>query len=249
MTSRNGSNIVPVMNTLADTHFHLTDAPFRDEPDRVIARCRDAGVDAVVVPGYSVEAAAIQETLCSRFPEVSPAVGIHPMFRPKNLDLAHFLVSTAERLHPVAIGEIGLDDRRDAPPMAVQIPLLHEQLAFAARRNLPVIIHCVQAHGECLRILTEFVEDTPDILPGRRGVIHRASCSVETARQYADLGLFFSIGPDIFDERRHRLRELAEWIPDDRLLLETDAPYAKTRSGKVAGPWDLHEVAATLADL
>lgn len=237
------------MEPLADTHFHFTDPPFRDTPERVMNRCRKAGIDTVLVPGFSLEAAQIQDTLRVQYPDLPMAVGIHPLFHPKDLDLSDFLTKFTETLQPVAIGEIGLDYRNNARARDVQIALFQDQLAFAAQRELPVIIHCVRAHEDCLNILTTCVHNTADILPGRRGVIHRASCSVDIARKYANLGFFFSLGPDIFDHRRKRLRDLARWIPDDRLLLETDAPYAKNRNGHTAGPWDLADVAETLATL
>jgi len=237
------------MESLADTHIHLTDRPFIDAPRDALERCRDAGVDTMLVPGFSPDAASIQETLHHRFPELPMAVGIHPLYRPDQFDLDAFLQSFSGRLNPVAIGEIGLDYRKNSPTPDQQKTLFRHQLQFAVHRNLPVIIHCVNADGDCINILTQTVQNSENGNWTRRGVLHRAGCSVEMGQRYASLGFYFSIGPDIFNDRRKKLRELARWIPDDRLLLETDAPYAKSRSGETAGPWDLPDVASALADL
>ena len=111
-----------------------------------------------------------------------------------------------------------------------------------------MIIHCVHAHVPCLDVLRGFFGRYVDGDPSP-GVIHRVSCSAEIAALYAELGFCFSLGPDIFDVKRTRLQKLVRWIPLERILLETDAPYARKRDLSVCHPWELTLVLEYLAEI
>ncbi|MBN1296934.1 TatD family hydrolase [bacterium] len=253
------------MMTIVDTHLHLTDPPFGDQIEEIRRRSREAGIETMVTPGYSVTACETIIAMKQQYPDLPVAYGIHPQFIPvmetegasgtearaggEAGRIGELLTDWLARGRPIAVGEIGLDSRRGSSPMERQQQVFREQLAVAVAHDLPVVIHCVQSHPACLTILTEAAREASSAGRRLRGVIHRASCSREVAVAYAALGMYFSQGPDLFDVRRTRLRALAEWVPDDRLLLETDGPYSVNRKGEPAGPWDLPDVAVEWAGI
>lgn len=232
------------MSGLSDTHFHFTDPPYISCPDKIFSRLAEQKIHTVLVPAYSLQSCREIRQLQALYPELPVAIGIHPCYLTPDLVLTRELTVFLNHMHVSAIGEIGLDKRPGSPAMEIQEPFFYEQLTLAAQWNLPIIIHCVKAHHRCVMMLKSFFKETP-----LDGVIHRISCSRETAGDYLDLGLYIGIGPDIFDTRRNRLHALARWVPDDRIILETDAPYARKPDGSVCHPWDLPTVLEHLASL
>ncbi len=204
------------MNYIFDTHAHYDDKIFDPDREAVLAGLSAQNVCGVINAASTLESARFSVELAERHDFVWAAVGVHPIdaetASPGYLEALRHLAS-----HPkaVAIGEIGLDFHYDTP-RPVQQRVLREQLALAAELNLPVILHDREAHGPILEILREFRP---------RGVVHCFSGSVEMAREVLDLGLYIGLGGAVTFKNAVTPPKVAQMLPLDRILLETDAPY------------------------
>jgi TatD DNase family protein len=194
----------------------------QDDHDRVIAAAQTAGLVAIINPGTSLKSSRAAVALAEKYPMVYAAVGIHP-HDAKNY---HRGTTTALRelaSHPkvVAIGETGLDFYRNYSPHDDQRRAFRAQLELAAELELPVIIHNRDASEETLAILKEWSGSGN----GRRGVLHSYSAGLERLGEVIELGFTIGIsGPVTFPKAR-RLQQVAQQVPLNRLLVETDAPF------------------------
>ena len=210
---------------MIDIGANLTDKVFRDDLDSVVARARHANINHVVVTGTDLKHSQLAIDLCGRYPGyLFSTVGIHPHnaadTKAKSMQQ---LTRLTHSQYVVAIGETGLDYYRNFSPRLDQIRVFEEQLQLAQELNLPAFIHDRDSRGELLTILKNF----PDL----RAVIHCFTGNATLLRSYLDLGLYVGITGWICDERRGQdLYSCASLIPDDRLLMETDAPYLLPRN-------------------
>ena len=201
-----------------DTHAHYDSGAFNADREKILAALPEAGVALVVNPGCELRSSETAIALAERFPHVWAAVGIHPE---DMADMSDGDLNKIEQLSKhrkcVAIGEIGLDYYWDATHKEEQKALFIEQLALALRRDLPVIVHDREAHGDCLDIVRQY--------PGLRGVFHCYSGSVEMAQELLKRGWYLGFdGPITYKNARKGL-EVLEICPLDRILIETDSPY------------------------
>lgn len=211
---------------LIDTHCHLDFEMYDADRPEVIERAAAAGVVRILNPAIdAVTGAGILE-LADAHPAIFAAVGIHPnstaSFQPG--DLAPI---EAQANHPrvVAIGEIGLDYYRDWSPPAQQRNAFEAQLELAARRSLPVIIHNREASADVLAVLETWVRTLPDSLRARPGVLHSFSAPWQEAEKALALGFYLGFTGPVTYKKAHELRQVAERVPLDRLLVETDGPF------------------------
>lgn len=198
--------------TLTDTHCHLNDLAFDGRVADVLARARDAGVGRVVVPGWDSASSLRALALAEEFPDILPAVGLHPWMVTTDADLG-WVRELAPRA--VAIGEIGLDGVVDVP-LEAQVPIFRVQLALAVECGKPALIHCRKAWEPMLACLRDY--------PGLRGVLHAFNGSVEVMRACLVMGLYVAFGGGVTRPNNRRAHQAAIAVPADRLLLETDAP-------------------------
>jgi TatD DNase family protein len=232
------------MSPLFDSHSHLDAPEFDGDRADVLAAARRAGVEEQLVP--AVERAAWEglRQLCAGEPGLYPAYGLHPMYldrhRPEHLDE---LVNWAEREHPAAIGECGLDFHVEGLDPDLQRHYFRRQLEIARDLDLPVVLHARRAVEETIATLRQ--------VGGLRGVIHSYPGSEEQARQLYALGFSLGIGGPVTYERANRLRRLVAGMPIDFLLLETDAPDQPDASirGQRNRPERLVEVLRVVAAL
>ncbi|MGI6497464.1 MAG: TatD family hydrolase [Oscillospiraceae bacterium] len=201
-----------------DTHAHYDDRAFEDDRDEILSALPDAGISLVLNPGANMASSRAAIRLAEAYDFVYAAVGVHPHDAKKMTDGD---LSTLRGLaaHPkvMAIGEIGLDYFYDHSPREVQQKRLREQMALAESVALPVIIHDRDAHGDCFDIVRSF--------PKVKGVYHCYSGSLEMARQLLDLGWYLSFNGAITFKNARKALEVIRYMPLDRLMLETDAPY------------------------
>ena len=201
-----------------DTHAHYDSGAFNADREEILAALPEAGVALVVNPGCEVRSSETAIALAERFPHVWAAVGIHPE---DMADMSDGDLDKIEQLskHPrcVAVGEIGLDYYWDASRKEEQKALFIEQLRLALRRDLPVIVHDREAHGDCLDIVRRF--------PGLRGVFHCYSGSVEMAQELLKRGWYLGFDGPITYKNARKALEVLEICPLDRVLIETDSPY------------------------
>lgn len=208
------------MTAWIDTHCHL-DAPEFD-PDREAVRhaARAAGVAHCVIPAVEQSNWSTVQALAHRHGD-SYALGIHPLYtgRAGEDDLA-LLAAQLEQHHAdprlVAIGEIGLDYFVDGLDPARQEHFYRAQLQLARRYDLPVILHVRGSADKLLKGLRE--------LPVQGGIAHAFNGSLQQAQAFVKLGFKLGFGGAMTHERALQLRRLAVELPEDALVVETDAP-------------------------
>ncbi|HWE63993.1 MAG TPA: TatD family hydrolase [Chloroflexota bacterium] len=201
---------------LIDTHCHLTWPSFGDVSE-VLARARAAGVCRLLTAATDLPSCRAALALAGTYEEVFAAVGIHPNdLRPD--DDVDAICALAQHERVVAIGETGLDYYRDYVPAVLQRRAFDAHLALAATLNLPVVVHNRQADQDVLSAITAF--------QGRvRGVLHCFSGDRALAARALDLGYYLSFAGNLTYPSAAALRDVAAWVPRDRVLVETDAPF------------------------
>lgn len=250
------------MATFIDSHAHLFFEEYGSDLDEVIARAAGEGVAEVVCPGTDLETSRASVRLAARFPSVRAAVGVHPH---EASGASAEVLSDIETLsgdpEVVAIGEIGLDYHYDYSPRDVQRDVFSRQLAIAARRKLPVIIHSREAWDDTVRIVREAVASNPEWRGRRgagstaRGVFHCFPGDAAMARAVIDLGFYVSFpGPLTFPEKPNRpnlMARVAEEVSLDHVLLETDSPYLTPHPhrGKRNEPAYIPVIASRLSEI
>ena len=174
---------------MIDTHCHIDEEAFAADREEVIARQREAGVEAMIVPGVNVASIETVLDVCHAHPGFCyPALGLHPEDVKENWENDLALVEEAIRAHRdelVAIGEIGLDYYWDKTYKEAQQEVLRRQLLLARELDLPVILHNREATEDILKIVNEV---------GGRGVFHCYSGSKETAEQILKMGFYLGVG-------------------------------------------------------
>lgn len=202
-----------------DSHGHLNDARFDADRDALLAQLPALGVGGMVVVGYDPDPARCALSVAKKAPWLYAALGVHP--HDAQTWNAHTQAEVARMCREekvVALGEIGLDYHYDFCPRDVQKRVFAQQLALARELDLPVIVHMREATADTMQIIRQAGE-----LPG--GVMHCYSGSVETARELLDRGWYISFAGTLTFANAQRLRTVAEQIPAERMLVETDCPY------------------------
>jgi len=205
---------------LYDAHNHLHDARFQGKQDDLIAEMKAVGISGCVVNGTHPDDWGAVSELATRNPEfIKPAFGLHPWrVNDRTADWQEHLLRMLD-LHPNAsIGECGLDKWISDHDMPAQLECFRLQLSIAAERNLPISIHCLKAWGQLIDVL----RNAP--LPERGIHIHGFGGSTEVAKELLKLGAYFSFCGYFLQERKKSVQDVFAAIPDDRLLVETDAP-------------------------
>lgn len=201
-----------------DSHAHYLDNSFDEDREALLERLFSTDVCGIIEAATTVESSQKAIELARRFPHLYATVGIHPEEAATADDDAIdtlALLSKDEKV--VAIGEIGLDYHyEEYCPRDLQELWFRRQLELAKTLDLPVVIHDREAHEDTIDLLKEYQP---------RGVVHCFSGSVETAKEVLKLGMYIGIGGVVTFKNARKLVEVAAMVPEDRLLLETDAPY------------------------
>ncbi len=209
---------------LVDSHAHLNHPDYHPELDAVLARAAEAGVTAILVPGYDLESSRQAVALAARdhagAPALYAAVGIHP-HDAEMCDDAALAVLRELLAHPrvVAVGETGLDYYRDRSPREKQQAALRAHLSLARETDKPIILHNRDADSDLLRLLRA------EGLPAAGGVLHCFSGDAALAEEALALRLMVSAAGQVTFKNAAPLRQALVTVPHDRLLIETDSPY------------------------
>ena len=229
---------------MIDTHCHIDEEAFAEDREEVIARQREAGVEAMIVPGIHVQSIETVLDVCHRHAGFCyPALGLHPEEVKDNWEADLATIEAAIRAHRdelVAIGEIGLDYYWDKTYKEAQKEVLRRQLILARELDLPVILHNREATEDIVRIVNDasisnFKLQIANCGAPLRGVFHCYTGSKETAEQILKIGFYLGIG-GVLTFKNSKLGETLKDLNEfqianckssilERIVLETDAPY------------------------
>jgi TatD DNase family protein len=232
--------------TLTDSHCHLDDKKYAEDVDQVLARAAEAGVTRMLTIGTGDGPPELDRAVClaEKYAQLFASIGVHPhdaaKCEPRTFDDLRALGR-----HPkvVAFGEIGLDYHYDFSPRETQREVFATQLKLARELGLPVIIHTREAWDDTINLLRQHWSGP--------GIMHCFTGDRAQAEQALDLGFHLAFGGVITFRTAESVREAAAIVPDDKLLIETDAPYLAPipYRGKRNEPAMMVETAKTLAAL
>lgn len=201
-----------------DTHCHIEMKEFDPDREEVIKRAREAGIEAMITIGSDLEGTLEGVKLSELHDFIYSSVGIHPHEARDFTDQTYSLLKElTQKQKVIAIGETGLDYHYDHSPRDLQRIVFRRQLELANETGLPVIIHSREADEDTLNIVRESGIS--------HGVFHCFSGNPDMAEQVMALGFYISIAGPVTFKKAVGLQEVARRIPDDYLLIETDAPY------------------------
>ncbi|MDJ0699258.1 MAG: TatD family hydrolase [Woeseiaceae bacterium] len=212
---------------IIDIGVNLAHDSFDDDRDEVMRRAADAGVTRMIVTGSSEQSNARAAELAERNDGVLySTAGVHPHHASDySNDVDAQIRSLVTRDAVVAVGECGLDYFRNFSPRDAQLDAFRRQLDIAIDTGMPVFLHQRDAHDDFVDVLDEKL---PNVC---RAVAHCFTGEHESLREYLAMGLYIGITGWICDERRGlHLRDIVSAVPDDRLMIETDAPYLLPRT-------------------
>jgi TatD DNase family protein len=233
-----------------DSHCHLNYKGLVEQQAEILKRARESGVSAML--NISTREREWDEVigLAEQEKDVWASVGIHPHEADQHvgMDCAK-LVAKSAHSRVVAIGETGLDYYYDKSDRAQQCTGFREHIKASRETGLPIIIHTRDAEADTAAILTEEMREGPFT-----GVIHCFTASAEFARIALDLGLYISLSGIVTFKNAKDLQDIAKWLPADRLLVETDAPFLapiphRGRTGEPAFVADTARFVAQLRDV
>lgn len=233
---------------LIDTHVHINFETYKSELEALRERWREAGVVRLVHSCVEPKEFASIQAIADRFPEVSFAVGLHP------LDADKWTDETANQIwelaksdsRVVAIGETGLDFYK-ADDREQQFKVFEAQLAIAQQLDKPVIIHCRDAAAPMAQMLRNFWQTRGPV----RGVMHCWGGTPEETQWFLDLGFYISFSGTVTFKGALQIQESAGMVNSDRLLVETDCPFLAPapKRGKRNEPAYVYYVAEQVAKL
>lgn len=202
-----------------DTHAHLDDEQFTEDLTAVLQRGREAGITNVLNPGHSEASSKDSVKMAGKYDFIYAAVGIHPHNAKECTENTWELLNRlAQNPKVIAWGEIGLDYFRDLSPRELQQKCFIQQIELANDAGLPIIVHNRDAHADILKIIKQN-------RPENGCIFHSYSGSWEMAKELLKMDFYLSFsGPLTFKNARHTV-EVAQQIPLDRFLVETDSPY------------------------
>ena len=214
-------------HTFIDIGANIAHDSFDEDRTEMMQRAADAGVGRIIVTGSSDTSNVQAAELAEQSPGVLfSTAGVHPHHASDYTDESDALIrALIQKDHVVAVGECGLDYFRNLSPREAQLNAFRRQLDIAKESGLPVFLHQRDAHDD-------FVELLEPALPElSRAVAHCFTGEGESLREYVAMGLYIGITGWICDERRGKhLHDIVSFIPDDRIMIETDAPYLLPRT-------------------
>jgi TatD DNase family protein len=244
-----------------DSHAHLEGKRYDVDRDEVLARAKQNGIEAYLAigNGEGPETADCGSKLAEKYdgkpeyPRIWASVGIHPHEASlANAAADSQMLQWARHPKVIAWGEIGLDYFYDHSPRETQKTVFLRQMELAKAANLPIIIHCrpsdnsENAWDDCLKMMADHWSPT-----GLGGIMHCFTGSVAHARRALDMGFMISFAGNITFPKAQQIRDAAQMVPLDRMLIETDSPYLAPipHRGQRNEPAFVTEVARQIGDL
>lgn len=231
---------------LFDSHAHYNDEKFKEDADALLSSMPENNVGLILNSCSDISEIPDILKLCEKYPFMYASIGVHPH------EVEHLTESDMDKLkkyskHPKvkAIGEIGLDYFYDFSPRETQKKWFARQVELAIELGLPVVIHDRDAHKDSMDILRE--GDISEV----GGVFHCYAGSVEMAREILDWGMYIAFGGSLTFKKSVKPKEVAAYVPLDRIVIETDCPYLtpEPHRGKRNSSLYIHYVAEMLAQI
>lgn len=203
-----------------ESHAHYDDDKFDEDRETLLAAMPENGVEYIINVGASLASTKATIALTEKYPFIYGAAGVHPNNTAElNEENFAWLAKQCRQPKIVAVGEIGLDYYWDEPDNEIQKRWFKRQLVMAKTEKLPVIIHSRVAAKDTLEIMKEMECEKIG------GVIHCFSYAKEMAREFLNMGFYLGIGGVVTFQNAKTIKEVVEFAPMDRILLETDSPY------------------------
>ncbi|MBF0337280.1 MAG: YchF/TatD family DNA exonuclease [Nitrospirae bacterium] len=230
---------------MIDSHCHLEMRQFDDDREAVIQRARDCGIEAMMTIGADVDSSTAAIRLANAYPFIYATVGIHPhnastFAGPATYEQLKGLCADAR---VVAVGETGLDYHYDHSPRHVQRDVFVRHMELAQEVSLPLVIHSREANQDTLGLIKSNGVNN--------AVLHCFSGDMQMAEVLVAQGLYISFSGVVTFKKAEALRDIARMVPDDLLLIETDAPYLAPQPyrGKRNEPSYLRYTAEVIAQM
>ena len=204
-----------------DSHCHLNDPVLYQNIDEIIENAKKTGVKKFLVVGYDKDSSVLAVKIANKYPECYASIGIHPTeIDHTSEDDYEETMKLVSNPKVVAIGEIGLDYHwvKEPEKREIQKEWFIRQIEFANDHHLPISIHNRESNEDCLKILKEHT-------PKFGGVMHCYSGSVEMLDDILNLGMYISLGGPVTFTNAKTPKAVAEEVPLEKLLVETDCPY------------------------
>jgi TatD DNase family protein len=237
---------------MIDSHCHIAGQEFAGDLEAVVARAKAAGLHGALTILAADDDAELRQAAAVQalWPEVRFSIGVHPHAAGKFAAAPATAAEAVDRAIAAqpgvrAIGEIGLDYHYDFAPREAQHAVFRAQIALARSHRLPIVIHTREAEDDTFRILAD--EQASDVPV----VFHCFTGNTVTAHRVIDAGFYLSLAGIVTFPRALELKEVAAFVPLDRLLIETDSPYLAPvpHRGKRNEPAHVAVVAETVATL
>ncbi|MFH0846405.1 MAG: TatD family hydrolase [Patescibacteria group bacterium] len=231
-----------------DTHAHLDMRDYDGDREELIQKLQEENIGVITI-GVDKKSSFEAVALANKYENVYATIGFHPKDAKEEFNEGDY-IELIKNSKVVAVGECGLEffklDVNEEGEFERQIALFEKQIDFAIKYDKPLVIHCRDAHEDVLKILKEKKVQGGDKL---RGVIHFFSGGIEDAQQYLDLGFYFSFGGVLTFTSSYN--EVVKFIPLDRILAETDAPFVAPvpYRGQRNEPFFVKEVVKRISEL
>ncbi|GAA5095205.1 TatD family hydrolase [Chryseobacterium ginsengisoli] len=239
------------MNIFIDIGINLTNKQFNNEHEEIVNRALDNGVEQMILTGTSVRGSKEAAEIAEDYPEILfSTAGIHPHdAKSFNNESINELRKLLKQDHVVSVGECGLDFDRDFSPRPVQERCYRAQLELSIEVNKPLFLHERSAFKRFNEITDEYLSKLP------KAVVHCFTGTLNEAKTYLDKGFYFGFTGAISDDKRFKhLEDVIKYVPLDRMMIETDAPFMLPKNmprmqNRRNEPSFLPYVAQTIANL
>ncbi|MBI1857971.1 MAG: TatD family hydrolase [Candidatus Melainabacteria bacterium] len=202
-----------------DSHAHLVLEPFQNDRDKVINEAFSSEITHIIQSCDNLDEIKQNLVLTEKYNNLYSSVGIHPHEASLWDDVSKItILEHSKKEKVIAIGETGLDFFYNYSPKEIQLKVFREQIKISKECSLPLIIHCRDAFNEALQILKEEKTEIP-------GVFHCFTGSLDNAKEALKLGFYISWSGILTFKNAKDLKEVAQEIPLEKTLIETDSPF------------------------